>query len=84
MAKKVTKQDQKNYLTAILVLVIAFALLIMIGASLTYTPAELGAEAGSLQKFVEWCIAVKDWFSVWYVWVGIGAIGLFAIYKIRK
>lgn len=81
---KLTKANKRNILAFVIFLIVAFLLVVLIGANIPYTPAELGAEIGSLQKFVEWTVTAKTWLMDWYVLLIAVFVGLLAVFKLKK
>lgn len=82
--KKLTKKEKRNILAFLVFLVVAFLLVVLIGANIPYTPAELGTDPGSLQKFVEWSVLAKGWIYEWYIVLVFVLAGLLIVFKLKK
>lgn len=77
-----TKQV-KQYLSFGLFLLILFVSMVLIGANIPYTEAVAPDPVTSLQKFVEFCIKVKEWFGTYAILLGLLAAALFGFIKFQ-
>lgn len=79
-----TKDEKRRSLLAAVFLIGAFILMVLIGSNIPYTAAVAPAEAGSLQKFVEFCVDAKDWLRDYALLIGIIAAAGYLVLKLSK
>lgn len=79
-----TKDEKRRSILATVFLVGASILMVLIGSNIPYTAAVAPAEAGSLQKFVEFCIDAKVWLTDNALLLGIIAGAGYVVLKLSK